>query len=69
MYGASDRVTNGDTVMCAPPEIRCRYISEESPTHRSVRPSGEIDAAQGRVVSTASPQNNRFAHVLHTHSG
>ena len=44
MYGESENLLMRVNESRAPPVIRWRYTSGESPTESSVRPSGEIEA-------------------------
>lgn len=59
IYGESDSFIMCEKVTRAPPVTRCKYTSGESPTERSVRPSGEMDAAASLV-----PEQSREVKTL-----
>lgn len=50
--GGRVRVAMGTAVTCAPPVMRWRKTFDESPTERSVRPSGDIEARNKRSISS-----------------
>lgn len=64
MYGSNESLVMRVKVTWAPPVILCKYISGESPTESSVRPSGEIDAARP-VRSGLSQRRQRKLTMVH----
>lgn len=55
IYGDNDNFVICVKRTCAPPVMRCRYTSGESPTDSRVRPSGDSDA-KSEITEFASHQ-------------